>query len=331
MKKGDIISVDYEIWVMDDEESEEKFLLDTTKEELAKSKDIHDEKMNYEPEDFIIGKERPFKFVDDSFLVAKIGKDVELTIPPIDAYGEREMSKIKFRRKDELEILEEEKVLLRGSRVKLKTPVEGLEGEGVVRVNTGRRVNVDFNHPLAGKTILYKYTVVKKYEDVGEILKTLFGTFSPKIGGIDFSTSEDGETLRITLPDICKVDNSWMSAKLVIVNALRESLDFKAIVFEEIYESKKRSESDDSGRDEGTEEDNGAKDSGDTPTGEGTSEPDTEEDEAEEVEPKEDEAEEAEPKEDEAEEVEPKTEITLDLGVGEPDENEGEDGSEKKE
>jgi len=320
MKKGDIISVDYEIWVMDDEKSEEKFLLDTTKEELAKSEDIHDEKKNYEPEDFIIGKERPFKFVDDSFLTAKIGKEVELTIPPKDAYGEREMSKISFRRKDELEILEEEKVLLRGSRVKLKTPVEGLEGEGVVRVNTGRRVNVDFNHPLAGKTILYKYTVTKKYEELAEILQTLFGTFSPKIGGVDFSTSEDGETLRITLPEICKVDNSWMLAKLFIVNALRESLDFKAIVFEEVYE-KKTTESDDSGGDEGTEEDKGAKDAGDTPTGEGTPEPDTGE-----AKPKE-----AEPKEDEDEEAEPKTEITLDLGVGEPDESEEESGSDEKE
>ena len=318
MEKGDIISVDYEIWVMDDEKSEGKFLLDTTKEELAKSEELHDEKKDYGPEDFIIGKERPFKFVDDSFQTAEIGKEVELEIPPKDAYGEREMSKIQFRRKDELEILEEEKVLLRGARVQLKKPVEGLEGEGVIRVNTGRRVNVDFNHPLAGRSILYKYTVVKKYEELGEILKTLFANFSSKIGDVDFSTSEDGETLRIALPDICKVDNTWMLAKLFIVNALRESLDFKAIIFEETYESKKPSESEDSGKDEGAEEDEGTKGSEDTKA--------EEKSEGSKDEPKKDE-----PVEDEAGDDEPKTEITLDLGVGEPEESEKEGESETKE
>jgi len=242
MKKGDIISVDYELWVIDDEESEGKVLLDTTKEGLAKEQDGYDEKRGYEPEDFIIGKERPFKVIDDSFQAAELGKEVEIEIPPADAYGEREMGKIQFRRKDELEILDEEKLLVRGARVTMKTPVDGLEGEGVVRVNTGRRVNVDFNHPLAGRSILYRYTVVKKYEEVGEILKSLFATFSSKIDHVHFTTADDDETLRITLPDICKIDNAWMLAKLFIVTSLRESLGFKTIIFEEVYESKKPEE-----------------------------------------------------------------------------------------
>jgi len=242
MKKNDIIAVDYEIWIMDNEKSEEKFLLRTTKEELAKAEDSYDEKGHYEPEDFIIGKERPFKQVDESFLTAEVGKELELTIPPADAYGAREMSRIQFRNKNDLEPLEEDKSLYRGARVKLKNPEEGLEGEGVVIVNTGRRINVDFNHPLAGKHVLYKYTVTKKYEELADILKVLFSSFSTKLGEIEHSISEDGTILRITLPELCKVDSSWMLTKLFVVTSLRDTLDFENIIFEEVYARKKEEE-----------------------------------------------------------------------------------------
>ena len=240
MKKGDIISVDYEVWILDDEKDEEKKLLETTNEELAKENDIHSEGAHYHPADFIIGKELPFVKVDESFLDAEVGKEVELLLEPIDAYGVREMDKITFKKKSDLESQEEGNALFAGARIKLKRPVEGLEGEGVIRAGGSRMIQVDFNHPLAGRQVLCKYTVTKKYEELAEIINALFGSYSHRIESVDFT--EDGETLRITLPEICKVDNNWTFAKLFVVTSLREATEFKTIVLEERYESRKPEE-----------------------------------------------------------------------------------------
>ena len=101
-------------------------------------------------------------------------------------------------------------------------------------------IQVDFNHPLAGRQVLCKYTVVKKYEELAEIINALFGSYSHRIESVDFT--DDGETLRITLPEICKVDNNWTFAKLFVVTSLREATEFKTIVFEERYEGRKPEE-----------------------------------------------------------------------------------------
>ncbi len=237
MKKGDIISIDYELWILNKENPEEKELLDTSSEELAKEKELFDEQHHYGPEDFIVGKGKPFRVVDESFLEAEEEKEVELQIEPVDAYGERDIHKIRFCKRDELEPAEKEGGIFRGARVKLHQSEEGL-GDGQVLVTTGRRINVDFNHPLAGKSILYKYTIRKVYRDINEILTNLFQSYFPRVTEVVHTISEDGSEIRIQLPDSCKVDNNWMIAKLFIVTTLRETQDFKTIIFEELYETK---------------------------------------------------------------------------------------------
>ena len=44
---------------------------------------------------------------------------------------------------------------------------------GIIRSVTGGRVLVDFNHPLAGKELVYDLKVIKKIEDTGDKLVAL--------------------------------------------------------------------------------------------------------------------------------------------------------------
>ena len=58
------------------------------------------------------------------------------------------------------------------------TPQRGMQiivddNIGVIRVVSGGRVMVDFNHPLAGKEITYTFTIERVLEDNKEKLKSI--------------------------------------------------------------------------------------------------------------------------------------------------------------
>lgn len=244
MKKGDIISVDYELWIYDKEKGEKVELVETTKKEVAKEQDIYDENAKYEPVNIIVGREKPFRMVDQSFLEAEIGKEMEIILSPEEAFGKRDLKKIRFCRKDEIEPVEKEMPLIKGAKV--KTKAENEEGKievGTILINTGRRINVDFNHPLAGKTLLYKYVILKKYQELSELVGAIFSMYYlSRIKKVDYTVSEDNKTLRVKLPDICKIDINWMTAKLAVISGMRETLEFEKIIFEEEYKGKKKTE-----------------------------------------------------------------------------------------
>ena len=88
MKEGSIVKLDYDMWVHD-EETDEYSLYETTSEQVAKDNDIHDEHKDYSTITAIVGKGTVLKGMDDSLKEAEVDKEVELMIPPEDAYGER--------------------------------------------------------------------------------------------------------------------------------------------------------------------------------------------------------------------------------------------------
>ncbi len=100
----------------------------------------------------------------------KEGEEKEIEIPPEKAFGKRDPEKIV--------IIPEREFKKRGL-----TPYPGLviEADGMkgkVLSVSGGRVQVDFNHPLAGKTLVYKVKVVRELKDLGEIARYLFKKFA---------------------------------------------------------------------------------------------------------------------------------------------------------
>ncbi len=226
MQKGDIIRWEFEAWVVEDGE---EILFDTTKEELAKEHGIHDPNMKYGPMVSVVGVGRLIKGIDEELLKAEVGKDYEVTIEPKDAYGERDPKLVKIhsyrelaRQKIEPEIGKE--VIINNKRGRIVTVTPG-------------RVVIDFNHPLAGKTLKYRFKIVEKVdgevEKVRAIIEMDYGKDVEKFG-----IEVDGEDVLIELPDVCKYDSNWAVAKYAIVGDIRDYVGNKNVKFIETYPKK---------------------------------------------------------------------------------------------
>ncbi|MCD6323762.1 MAG: FKBP-type peptidyl-prolyl cis-trans isomerase, partial [Desulfurococcales archaeon] len=160
----------------------------------------YDEGREYSPELFIVGEGRYVKGIEEAVKNAEeVGKEYEVEIPPNKGYGERDPSKVKvFSRK----------VFLKNNVV----PEVGKEvtiGNATGRIVAvgGGRVTVDFNHPLAGKTLLFKFKIVKKLEDLVEKVKHLIKRRVKKVNTdeIKVSQDEDAGSVEVELPKDMRV------------------------------------------------------------------------------------------------------------------------------
>ncbi len=226
MEKGDIIRWEFEAWVV---ENGEEVLFDTTKEDLAKEHGIHDPNMKYGPMVSVVGAGRLIKGIEDELLKAEVGKEYEVTIEPKDAYGERDPKLVKIhsyrelaRQKIEPEVGKE--VVINNKRGRIVTVTPG-------------RVVIDFNHPLAGKTLKYRFKVIEKVEgDVDKVRAIIEMDYGKEVD--KFGVEIKDEDILITLPDVCKYDNNWSIAKYAIVGDIRDYVGNRNVKFIEVYPKK---------------------------------------------------------------------------------------------
>ena len=226
MEKGDIIKWEYDAWLIEEGKEE---LFDTTSEEQAKEKGIHDPNMKYGQMISIVGVDRLIKGMDEELRQAEIGKEYIVTIPPEHAYGERDPKLVKIHSYREL------------ARQKI-TPEIGKEvminnKKGRIVTVTPGRVVIDFNHPLAGKTLKYRFKITQKIEGEEDKVRAIIEMdYAKDVDNFKIDVS-DAEIV-IGLPDSCKYDSSWAVAKYMVVSDIREYVNNKDIKFIEIYKKK---------------------------------------------------------------------------------------------
>ncbi|MEM3153736.1 MAG: peptidylprolyl isomerase, partial [Candidatus Bathyarchaeia archaeon] len=160
LQKGDFILLDYMAKVKETGE-----VFDTTIEEIAKRERLYKEGEIYEPKLVVVGEGWVLKALDESLANMEIGKTETVEIPPEKAFGARDPEKVR-------------RVPLRHLTAKGITPTLGmrLEYDGkmaTVRAIGAGRVLLDFNPPLAGKTLVYEVTVKKKLETPEEKIAAL--------------------------------------------------------------------------------------------------------------------------------------------------------------
>jgi len=127
-----------------------------------------------------IGEGMVLKGFDSALEGKEIGKDYEVEINAENAFGKRDPSLIKT---IPVSVFLEKEV----------NPYPGmiLNLDGIIaRISSvsGGRVLTDFNNPLAGKTVIYEFKVLKKIEDKTEKLKILSEFY---IGADKFELKED--------------------------------------------------------------------------------------------------------------------------------------------
>ena len=224
LKDGDIVTLDYE-------GRTEGILFDTTLEKVAKKENALVENRKYAPITVVVGEGRLVPGFEKDLKKAKVGKVTEVKIAPEDAYGPRDtklietMSVSKFRRTcpDAKGYVGEEL---------------NIEGRPAILANVyGSRVRVDFNPGLAGKELVFKYTVKSVLKKPVDIIKALFTMEYP--ADEDFDVTVEKGVARIKLPERTKFDVNWFQAKYRVVAAIRKNSDVTDIEFLEHYEGTK--------------------------------------------------------------------------------------------
>ncbi len=226
IEKGDIVWLEYDAYTVNP--SGTQTLFDTTHEEVAKKENKFEEKKVYAEQPVIVGKGRLFIGLEDALLAAKVGDSKEVTIPPEKAAGARDARLVEL--KTEREFLRQE-----------ITPELGLEvsiggRRGMITSNAAGRVRIDFNNPLAGKTVKYVFKVTKKASTPEDRIRAVLDMDYGLAEQFKVDLKED--VLEVKVPDLCKTDEKWFVSKFRVVADLRELTDLHVMRFVEEYEKK---------------------------------------------------------------------------------------------
>ncbi len=226
IEKGDIVWIEYDAWTVNPNGT--LTLFDTTHDEVAKKEGKFDEKKVYIEVPVVIGRRRLFEGLEAGLVGAKVGETIEVLIPPEKGAGVRDPRLVELR--TEREFLRQEI----SPEVGLEVSISGKHGL-VTAVSAGR-VRVDFNNPLAGKTLKYVVKATRKAQTPEERVRAIIDM---DYGLADqFKIDLKGGSAEIHLPDVCKTDEKWFVSKFRVVADLRELSDLKTIRFVEEYEKK---------------------------------------------------------------------------------------------
>jgi peptidylprolyl isomerase len=187
-QKGDFILINYTGKVKETNE-----VFDTTYEEISKSEHLHKEGDLYEPKLVVIGEGWVLKSLDDALLDMEAGKTSTVEIPSDKAFGQRDPEKIK-------------RVPLRQLLVREINPIIGarIEYQGkmaIVRSIGAGRVLLDFNPPLAGRTLVYEVIIQKKLDSSEEKILALVHRRVPVVEEEKFKITINDINLTIDMPE----------------------------------------------------------------------------------------------------------------------------------
>ena len=168
-------------------------VFETTDEELAREEGIHEENRSYGPRLIVVGEGWVLKGLDDRLEGQKIESPTEVEIPPEEAFGERSPEDVRT-------------VPFRILRSKGVNPVVGQQVEldgrtAMVRSVGAGRVQLDYNHPLAGRRIVYHVKIAKRYEEDVEKIKALIGRRFLGVDVDSFKLKMLKKKVRIEIPD----------------------------------------------------------------------------------------------------------------------------------
>ncbi len=251
MKKGDVVYIEADSWAKETDE-----LIWTTSKETAEKHDMVEDGFEYCPKALIVGAGRLIKGLEESLLKAGMNKDYEFDIKPEDAYGKREAKLVEVVSMDQIRRLPEYREKDKDGNRKYPEVGDEFPFKGkIARITwmSRSRVRIDFNHPLAGKTIHYKYKIVKKPSKADEKIKAILNADFKKAE--DFTIKMKEKSAEITLPDWCRYDQDWFSAKFKLVSDLREHANLEDIKFIEVFTKPKAKKSGKGKKEEGHEHD----------------------------------------------------------------------------
>lgn len=192
---GDFVRVNFTGKIKENDE-----VFDTTYEEIAQEAEIFDENKTYKPIPIVVGGNHLLPAIEEAIKGLDAGDTKHLEVSSENGYGSRNPQLIQL-------------IPMKEFKKQGMTPFPGMritsEGaEGKILTVNGGRVKVDFNHPLAGKDLIYDIEVAEVIDDVEEKVKSMIELHyaNPNVD-IDKTeiTVEDG-VVSIQLDEMAKFD-----------------------------------------------------------------------------------------------------------------------------
>ncbi len=187
VKEGDFILVEYVGKV-----KETGDVFDTTQEEVAKEGRLYKEGEIYEPKLVVVGEGWVLEALDVG-LLDLTEKTGSIEIPPEKAFGPRDPEKIK--------LVPLRRLTARGITPKMGMRIEFDKKLATVRTMGSGRVQLDFNPPLAGKTLIYEVTVKKKLTTKKEKIAALIHRRIPTVDVEEFNFRLGKKSIVVNVPE----------------------------------------------------------------------------------------------------------------------------------
>jgi FKBP-type peptidyl-prolyl cis-trans isomerase 2 len=223
MEDGTIVHVDYELY-----NNETGDLIETTREAVAKEHDAHQESRTYEPMVCIVGGGQLIPGFEEALAGAKKGKETEVVIAPADAYGEKDAEQVETISIDKLiRAVQDPNALYIGAPV----TINGRQGQ--LSYLAAGRARIDYNHPMAGKSLKYSFNVVDVVEGKEDQVTALL---QANTGHSGFEVSFSGDDLSIVLPQTMLFDTNAAMLKFRLVTTIRDAVECGKVSFIEVHE-----------------------------------------------------------------------------------------------
>ncbi len=222
VNKGDFILIE-----MTGKALETGEVFDTTSEEVAREKGIHREGNTYGPRLVVVGDGWVLRGLDARLRGVKPEEQTSIEVPPAEAFGERDPNNVQL-------------IPYRVLRSKGVNPVPGAELEidgrqAVIRAVGAGRVQVDYNHPLAGRKIVYDIKVIKIIEDEKDKVKALIGRRFTGVDAEKFGQKMGKKKMTITVPDeVFFGENVQIAKRGLAMDVLKYFPELEEVEFQEI-------------------------------------------------------------------------------------------------
>lgn len=212
VKNGDFIRIDFT-------ESVDGKAIAATDKDVATEKGIYDEEAQYGPQLIIVGAGQVIKGLEEDLLGKEIGYSGSIEIPPEKAFGKHDPAKVET---IPINRFKEERPYP-GMRVGVENKV------GIVTRVIGRKVSVDFNHPLADKTVVYEYKILEAVEDRPERLKAMIKAFAR----MDLEAEIRDDVAVITAPWEMSYYKEWFMIRRGLADMILQHLGLKEVDYVE--------------------------------------------------------------------------------------------------
>ena len=236
IKDGDFVRVNFTGKIKENDE-----VFDTTYDEIAQEAEIFEENKTYKPIPIVVGGNHLLPAIEEEIVGLDAGDRKTVEVDSENGFGPRDPKAIQL-------------IPMKEFKKQGMTPYPGMRisaegGEGRILTVNGGRVKVDFNHPLAGKDLIYDVEVTEIIEDNDEKIKSMIELHysNPNVDLEKTEISIEDGVVNIQLDEMAKFDQqSYMDitfARFRIAKDIWENIEeVTKVNFVDAFEKKEETE-----------------------------------------------------------------------------------------